>query len=144
MKTMPLAAMTYFTVLTTLFTGAASAATAALPSPAGEWRVADGTATVRIEKCGPYFCGYVATAANPGKDIRNPDPAKRNRSVIGMEIMFNLKPDGQNNFTGETYNADDGQIYIATITPLGGALKIRGCVPNGGICGSETWTFVHK
>jgi len=141
MKIMPLAAMSGFTALTALFIGTASAAS---PSPAGEWRVADGTASVRIERCGSYFCGFVATAVDPGKDIRNPDPAKRGRSVIGMEIMFNLKPDGQNGYTGETYNADDGQIYIATVTPAGDTLKIRGCVPHGGICGSEIWNLIHK
>ncbi len=95
MKIMPLAAVTGFTALIALTAGTAMASP---PGPAGEWRVADGTATVRIEKCGAYFCGFVASAADPGKDIRNPDPAKRNRSVIGIEIMFNLKSDGQGGF----------------------------------------------
>ncbi|MDR3463719.1 MAG: DUF2147 domain-containing protein [Beijerinckiaceae bacterium] len=141
MKVLPLAALTGVLALAPLFTGTANAAP---PSPAGEWRVADGGATVRIEKCGPYYCGFVASANDPGKDIRNPDPSKRNRSVLGIEILFNLKSDGASGYTGETYNADDGQIYIATVTSLGDTLKIRGCVPNGGICGSETWTLVHK
>jgi uncharacterized protein (DUF2147 family) len=141
MKILPLAALTGFTALASLFIGTASAAPL---SPAGEWRVADGGATVRIERCGPFYCGFVATAADPGKDIRNPDPSKRNRSVLGIEILFNLKADGESGFAGETYNADDGQVYVATVTPLGNTLKIRGCVPNGGICGSETWILVHK
>ncbi|MGD0635998.1 MAG: DUF2147 domain-containing protein [Beijerinckiaceae bacterium] len=141
MKNLPLAALTGFTALASLFIGTASAAS---PNPAGEWRVADGGATVRIEKCGSYYCGFVASATDPGKDIRNPDPAKRNRNVLGIEILFNLKADGASGFAGETYNADDGQIYLATVTPLGDTLKIRGCVPNGGMCGSETWTLVHK
>lgn len=141
MKILPLAATVALLALPALSVGAAVAAS---PGPAGEWRVADGTATVRIEKCGPNYCGYVASAKDPGKDIRNPDPAKRNRNVIGIEILFNLKANGDNTFSGETYNADDGQIYIATLTPMGETLKIRGCVPNGGICGSETWTLVHK
>jgi uncharacterized protein (DUF2147 family) len=118
--------------------------TAAMADPTGEWRVADGTATVRIKKCGSGFCGFVATATTPGKDIRNPDPSKRDRSVIGIEVLFNLKPTGDNAFTGETYNADDGQIYIATLVPNGPSMEIKGCVPNGGVCGSETWTLVRK
>jgi uncharacterized protein (DUF2147 family) len=112
--------------------------------PVGEWRVGDGTATVRIRKCGGAFCGFVASATNPGKDIRNPDPAKRNRSVIGIEVMFNLKGSDATGYTGETYNADDGQIYIATLTPNGSSMDVKGCVPNGGACGSETWTLVRK
>lgn len=113
-------------------------------SPVGEWRVADGSATVRIRKCGANFCGFVASASNPTKDFRNPDPSKRNRSTLGIEVLFNLKPSGDSTFTGETYNAEDGQIYIATLTPNGGSMQIKGCVPNGGICGSETWTLVRK
>jgi uncharacterized protein (DUF2147 family) len=112
--------------------------------PVGEWRVADGTATVKITKCGPNFCGFVATAVNPGQDIRNPDPTKRTRSTLGMQVFFNLKPGPGGTYTGETYNADDGQVYIATLTPNGSSMLIKGCVPGGGACGTETWTLAAK
>lgn len=116
---------------------------AAQADPVGEWRVADGTATIRIKKCGPNFCGFVASATTPGKDIRNPDPTKRDRSTVGIEVLFDLKTAG-NTYTGETYNADDGQVYIATLTPMGSSMEIKGCVPDGGACGSETWTLLRK
>lgn len=112
--------------------------------PSGEWRVADGTATVKIKKCGGNFCGFVASATNPGKDIRNPDPSKRGRNTVGIQVFFSLKAGPGNTYTGETYNADDGQIYIATLTPNGPSMTIKGCVPNGGACGTETWTMVRK
>jgi uncharacterized protein (DUF2147 family) len=116
----------------------------AYADPAGEWRVADGNATVRIRRCGAGFCGYVATAQNPGKDERNPDPAKRNRSVVGIEVLINLKPAGDNLWTGTTYNAEDGQIYAAKVSLQGEqALRIEGCAPGGGMCGSETWSRVR-
>ncbi len=109
-------------------------------SPAGEWTVADGSAVVRISKCGGGFCGFVAKG-QPGKDYRNPDPRKRNRSVIGIQVMFSMKPNGANAWTGETYNAEDGQIYIGTIKLAGdNGLEVQGCVPNGGVCGSQNWT----
>ena len=123
---------------------AAGISSTAHADPVGEWRVADGTATIRIKKCGSNFCGFVASATTPGKDIRNPDPTKRDRSTVGIEVLFNLKGAPDNTFSGETYNADDGQIYIATLTPMGSSMAIKGCVPNGGACGSETWTLVHK
>jgi hypothetical protein len=42
-----------------------------------------------------------------------------------------------------SYNAEDGQIYTAQVSIQGEqALQIQGCVPNGGLCGSETWTRV--
>ncbi len=122
----------------------AGLSSAAHADPIGEWRVADGSATVRIKKCGPNFCGFVASAVTPGKDIRNPDPSKRDRSTVGIEVLFNLKSGPDNTYGGETYNADDGQVYIATLTPTGSTMVIKGCVPNGGACGSETWTLVRK
>ena len=119
------------------------AASGARADPSGVWRVADGTATVRIRKCGPAFCGFVASAATPGKDEKNPDPRKRNRSVIGIEVLINLKPAGANVWSGTTYNAEDGQIYVAKVSLQSEqALQIEGCVPNGGMCGSETWSRV--
>jgi uncharacterized protein (DUF2147 family) len=112
--------------------------------PLGDWRVADGNATVRIRKCGADFCGFVAsTRSAPGKDERNPDPSKRSRSVIGIEVLMNLKSNGSNSWAGTTYNAEDGLFYTATVSMQGEqALQIKGCGPNGGVCGSETWTRV--
>lgn len=124
---------------------AAFAASEARADPIGEWRVADGNATVQIRKCGAGFCGFVATTRTaPGKDEKNPDPAKRNRSVLGIEVLINLRPAGNNLWTGTTYNAEDGQYYNAKVSVQGDrALQIQGCVPNSGVCGSETWTRVR-
>ncbi|MGO9005965.1 MAG: DUF2147 domain-containing protein [Beijerinckiaceae bacterium] len=120
-------------------------ASAAIADPAGEWRVADGTATVRIRKCGAAYCGFVATTAStPGKDEKNPDPSKRGRSVIGIETLINMKPAGENLWTGTTYNAEDGQMYSAKMSMQGEkALKIEGCSPGGGMCGNELWSRVR-
>jgi len=112
--------------------------------PIGEWRVADGNATVQIRKCGGGFCGFVAsTRTAPGRDEKNPDPSKRSRSVLGIEVLINLRPAGNNLWTGTTYNAEDGQYYSATVSMQSErALQIKGCVPNGGLCGNETWVRV--
>jgi uncharacterized protein (DUF2147 family) len=116
---------------------------AASADPSGEWQVQDGSATVKIRKCGAAYCGYIATARTPGKDTKNPDPSKRSRSVIGMEVLINLKPAGDNAWSGLTYNAEDGQIYTANISLVSeSSLAIKGCVPQGGMCGSETWSRV--
>jgi len=123
---------------TALFIGGACA------DPVGEWRTADG-ATVRVKKCGSGICGFVAsTRGAPGKDVRNPDPAKRGRSVLGIEVLINLQPKGEKVWTGTTYNAEDGLLYNATVTEEGeSALQVKGCGSNGGVCGSETWSRVR-
>lgn len=119
---------------------AASAPGLAAGNPAGNWRVQDGTAIVRISKCGGGFCGFVAQA-QPGKDYRNPDPRKRSRSIVGIQVMFGMRPSGPNSWSGQTYNAEDGQMYSGKISLAGsGSLTVEGCASGGGPCGSQTWT----
>lgn len=127
-------------VLAATLSVAAAGSSFAADSPAGNWVVEDHTAVVRISKCGGGYCGFVAKG-QPGKDYRNPDPRKRSRSLIGIEVLFGMKPSGPNSWSGQTYNADDGQMYNGKITLAGqGSLQIEGCVPGGGACGSQTWT----
>lgn len=138
--------MKFSSIARSLFLGGLLAAsTAALADPIGEWRVADGTATIRIHRCGVALCGNVATTVStPGKDDRNPDPSKRNRSVLGMEVLINMRPAGDNLWSGMSYNADDGQYYATKISlDSASSLKIEGCAPGGGACGSQTWSRVQ-
>ena len=70
--------------------GAASA-----QSPIGEWQVEDGTAHIRIVPCGNALWGVINwTKGPPGKDENNPDPAKRNRSVIGHAHSYQYEAVG--------------------------------------------------
>ncbi len=126
-------------------TAAMFAATPAFADPAGDWRVADGTATIRIKHCGAAYCGYIAgTSTAPGKDSHNPDPSKRNHSVMGLEVLINMQKTGDNVWSGATYNAEDGQTYAAKMSLQSEqALQIQGCVAGGGPCGSETWARVR-
>ena len=129
-----------FTAAAIGFSLAALAPALAADGPSGEWVVADRTGVVRITKCPGGYCGFVAKG-QPGKDYRNPDPSKRNRSVIGIEVMFNMKQSGPASWSGETYNADDGQVYNGKITlTSANTLNVEGCVPGGGVCGSQSWT----
>ena len=120
----------------------ASSAAFAGPSPQGQWRVADGTATIRVHRCGAAFCGNIATTITPaGKDIHNPDPRKRNRTVLGIEVLYALRATGPNAWSGYSYNAQDGQTYTITVSLASAtSLRVQGCVPGGGACGGETWT----
>ena len=122
------------------FTFATLGPALAAAGPSGEWVVADHSSVVRITKCPGGYCGFVAKG-QPVKDYRNPDPAKRNRSVIGIEVMFNMKQSGPASWSGETYNAEDGQVYNGKITlTSANTLSVEGCVPGGGVCGSQSWT----
>ena len=113
-------------------------------SPIGEWLVEDGEGQIRIEECGANLCGYVSAAKNPGdKDRKNPDPALRNRSVIGMPVLIDMKPSG-NRWNGRIYNVKNGETYTANISLKGGdTLRVEGCAFGGLVCGGQNWSRVN-
>ena len=105
--------------------------------------VADGSAKIRIAPCDDALWGVVAETKKPGKDSNNPDPAKRNRSVIGMPILLDMKQVEPNRWEGEVYNAKNGKIYTSRISLVeANVLKIEGCVLGGLFCGGQEWTRV--
>jgi uncharacterized protein (DUF2147 family) len=122
-------------------TGVASALAA---DPTGDWRVADGVATIRVAECNGSMWGAVAWEKIPGgRDKNNPDASKQNRLTLGMPILLDMKKKpGVDQWEGQVYNAKDGQSYNSTIKPVGSdQLEIQGCVL-GFLCGGETWTRV--
>jgi uncharacterized protein (DUF2147 family) len=112
--------------------------------PTGDWQVADGVANIRVAQCNGSMWGAVSWEKQPGgRDENNPDVSKKNRPTLGMATLINMKKTaGAEQWEGQVYNAKDGQMYSATITPVGtDQLEIKGCVL-GFLCGGETWTRV--
>ena len=134
-----------------ILTGLAPASAAPAQDPSGTWLTGDGRAKVRIDRCGPgaaNICGKVVwakTATNedgtPRTDIKNPDPKKRNRPVLGLTLLDNLKPE-EAKFSGEIYNADEGKMYQVSLERESSSeLSVSGCLLRV-LCGSQTWTRV--
>jgi uncharacterized protein (DUF2147 family) len=98
------------------------------PGLTGLWRVADGTATIRVKPCGRALCGYVASA---------PAPTTGAASAVGQKILIDLILDGPL-WRGVIFNVDDGKAYRGEITVDGDRLKVKGCLPTG-FCGGEVW-----
>lgn len=124
--------------------GYAGLAPALAADPTGDWRVADGVANIRVAQCNGSMWGAVSWEKQPGgRDQNNPDVSKKNRPTLGMATLINMKKTaGAEQWEGQVYNAKDGQMYSATITPVGtDQLEIKGCVL-GFLCGGETWTRV--
>jgi uncharacterized protein (DUF2147 family) len=123
---------------------AAGLITAKAADPTGDWRVADGVASIRVAQCNGSMWGVVVWEKEPGgRDSNNPDVSKKNRPTLAMPILLDMKKKaGADQWEGQVYNAKDGQTYSATITPTGSdQLEIKGCVL-GFLCGGETWTRV--
>lgn len=110
-------------------------------SPEGLWLVKDQTARIRIEKCGNEMWGTVAWQNENKHDVNNPDPAMRNRSLLGSAVLIGMRPAAANLWEGDIYNARDGKTYSSKMAVLpSGALEIKGCVMGGLFCGGESWT----
>lgn len=123
-----------------LLTGSLPAA--ADPLPTGDWRTADGRATIRIEDCDGALWGIVAWEKEPGIDSDNPNPAKRGRPTLGLPILRGMKQTRPGLWEGEVYNADNGKTYESRISvPEPDVLRIEGCVL-GFLCGGENWTRI--
>jgi uncharacterized protein (DUF2147 family) len=115
--------------------------------PTGSWMTQAGDARVRVSKCGGGICGVIvwlrepidSATGKPATDNKNPNPALASRPMIGLPLFSSMQPSGPNRWSGEIYNADDGNMYVSHISVIdAGALRVEGCV--GAICGGETWT----
>ena len=115
-------------------------------SASGVWMMDTGNVTVRIAPCGPSLCGEIVGLAKPltkkGQpklDKKNPDEALRDRPLLGLTILANMRPAGENKWKGTIYNADDGRTYSSYMNVSGSNMKVKGCV--GPFC--KTMVFVR-
>lgn len=122
----------------------ASVGRTAAANVAGIWQSQSGVTRVRVSPCGAGLCGHVVWQKSPQKDVHNPDPAKRERPVVGLQLVSNMKQVGPNEWKGSIYNYEDGQTYSGNVKVVNGnAIEIGGCVMGGVICQSKTWTKVN-
>ena len=75
----------------------------------------------------------------PLHDIRNEDPSKRGRGIVGLAIFTGLAPSAPSTWTGQIYNPEDGHTYSATLTVLSRKqILLRGCKA-WLLCGEKQW-----
>jgi uncharacterized protein (DUF2147 family) len=117
----------------------------------GIWLTQAGDAKVRVSRCSGGICGVVvwlkdpinAATGKPQIDDKNPNPALARRPMIGLPLFMGMRPSGANKWSGQIYNADDGNSYVSNISLAGpDSLRVEGCV--GILCGGETWSRAAK
>jgi uncharacterized protein (DUF2147 family) len=137
----------FFIAMLTALLGAQPAKAQAALDPSGIWLTQAGDAKIRVSKCGGGICGVVIWLKDPinpatGKpqvDDKNPNPSLARRPMIGLVLFSAMQSSGPNKWSGQIYNADDGNSYASNISVSGpDTLNVEGCV--GMLCGSETWT----
>jgi uncharacterized protein (DUF2147 family) len=108
--------------------------------PWGEWLVAEKTAQIRLIDCNGALWGVVAWEKDPGRDAKNPNPAKRSRPTLGMPILLGMRASGRERWDGTIYNSENGKTYSGGVRMIDDSrLRITGCIL-GFLCGGETWT----
>jgi hypothetical protein len=144
------------------------AALFAAPAPVGYWLVQEGTSVVQLEESAGKLAGRIVwlkepnapkggdqgPAGQPKIDTHNPDGAKRDRSLLGMQILWGFAPavqpadhkgtDGKEVYEGgQVYDPRNGKTYAGTITMVGkDHLELRGYIMVSLIGRSSTWTRV--
>lgn len=109
---------------------------------AGNWRLQNEKAMVQIAPCGARLCGKVVKILKPlpyrkSHDLHNPDPKLRGRSIIGIEILSDLKRDGDS-WRGEIYDPVHGNSYRSVVSLAeNGTLEVKGCVAF--VCKTQYW-----
>ena len=119
-----------------LVAGLSVLANSALADATGIWRMENGKVTVRVAPCGGNLCGTIIGLRKPldkqGKpklDKENPNAALRSRPVVGLTILSNMRPSGENSWKGTIYNPDDGNTYRSKMRlESGNLIKVKGCV----------------
>jgi uncharacterized protein (DUF2147 family) len=110
----------------------------------GVWLNPENQSNVEFYKCGDGLCAKITKVADGQKtDDKNPDPAKRDRPIVGLVIMEGAKKSGTTKWSGTLYNRTDGKSYSGTITVKDkSSLDLSGCVALV-LCRTTTWTRVN-
>jgi len=123
---------------------AATTAFGAVPAGiVGSWKTDGGDSQLELFKCGEKICGkivwlkvpkYIDSNDGPvGKtkvDRKSPDPALRNRPILGLQVMKGLTAKGANRWeNGTCYDPESGRSYKCKMNlSAPGRLELRGYV----------------
>lgn len=109
----------------------------------GVWNTDKHDAKLEFFKCGDKVCGKIIWLKEPNyihkddgpvgiqkTDRKNPDPALRNKPVLGLQIMRGLTPKGNNKWAhGACYDPETGKTYKCKMQLAApDRLKMRGYI----------------
>jgi uncharacterized protein (DUF2147 family) len=109
----------------------------------GVWKTEKGDVTLEFFPCGEKICGKIISLQEPrytkekdgpigeGKvDRKNPDPALRNRPILGLQVMKDVTATGKKTWGGGTcYDPQSGKSYKCKMKMVSRTkLKMRGFV----------------
>ena len=127
----------------TVVTGLMAMADALPGDIVGVWDTGDGAHVEIYERDGKYHGQFVWFYDEPpagGVDFKNPDPALRDRPLLGADFVLNFEFDGRKWKKGRLYNPENGKQYKADLELRDGVLKVRGWIGMRLIGRTVEWT----
>ena len=121
-------------------------------SPTGIWYTDGAESIIKVHSCADdpaTFCGTLVWLKVPTEadgsakvDKLNKDPAKRNKPMIGLDILLGMKSD-DDHWAGKAYNPEDGKFYDITFKVKSDKEEndqadLRGCLLKF-LCKTETF-----
>lgn len=118
--------------------------TPAKTSVLGRWLTDDSSGVVEIAPCGTAICGTLVEVLDPKaprRDINNPDPLLRTRSLKGLPILTGFTRAARDASGGHAYDPKTGRTYRARIRLAAeDRLDVTGCLLF--ICRTKQWSRV--
>ena len=125
-----------FTVLAsaTLLVAAAPPQANGLP---GEWRNTNNTVHLRVQSCGPAYCGTVTWAS----DAQRAEARKGSgKDLLGSPLLRDLKRGSNGEWRGKVFLPAVNTTATATITQVNSnLLRVSGCSLLGLVCKTQHW-----
>ena len=137
-----------FVLLIIIFWSLSAMAEIAMETVEGVWLSADGTGWIKIELSDNGLIGSIAgspdESGNRGpsdKDKLNPDPALRDRLLLGLTIMDGFTYAGGGKWkNGRIYDPNSGKTYKCKLTLVDeNTLELRGYIGFSLLGRTETW-----
>jgi len=119
-------------------------AAAAAPDVTGLWLTDDGKGVVDVQPCGQNMCGKIVRVLDrgpgvPATDVNNPVASRRNRPIVGLQVLSGFRPGTNEWKDGRAYDPKKGSSYSSSMRlNRDGSLRITGCVLF--VCQSVRWT----
>ncbi|MGH6980206.1 MAG: DUF2147 domain-containing protein [Stellaceae bacterium] len=121
----------------------------------GRWLTESGKGVIAISPCGDSICGRIDWMKTPPggdpnyipRDKNNPDPARRQLPMCGLQIIYGFHHDGADPkrwVEGKLYDPESGDTYHGNITVVdSNHLRLRGYIGIPLLGESQLWTRVN-
>ena len=121
-------------------------------APTGIWYTDGDESIIKVHACTEdtsTYCGTMVWLKEPTEsdgsakiDKLNKDPTKKNKPLVGLDILLDLKAD-DDHWAGKAYNPEDGKFYditfkVKTDKEENDQADLRGCLLRF-LCKTETF-----